>query len=380
MKKINSLFIVLLSSIALIGCVTHSHDHAHDHHDHLKFGAPTEGMSKEEYQSLVFLDPQNTIRADYHAVKGMDGHFLIDNQGEPTVSVVDYKKGETIKKIQMKDPAGTNFKPGGNHHIFIIPGARYAWSSQRYEKDVFWTIDLTTQEVVDTFQLSMNGKTVIAPLHVGFAYTKPLAVVGNILDKKNGYLTLLSTATRRPIDIVEISCPGARDAMFNMDDSKIFTTCQQEPKGMAVIDVKSRKEIKMVPIKGGRAGGMDPQGKYFMVSASKSVHFFDSQTAELVKTIKVPGGGGNFTCLKDGSKCYVGLRKANAVGVIDMAKLELMKTIETGPDANRLYLNPGNSRYGLFANEAGKSDIVSIIDTQLAVSYTHLTLPTIRTV
>ena len=83
-----------------------------------------------------------------------------------------------------------------------------------------------------------------------------------------------------------------------------------------------------------------------------------------MKTIKVPGGGGNFTCLKDGSKCYVGLRKANAVGVIDMAKLELMKTIETGPDANRLYLNPGNSRYGLFANEAGKSDIVSIIDTQ----------------
>ena len=330
----------------------------------LKFGAPTEGMSQQEYQSLIFLDPQNTIRADYHAVKGMDGNFLIDNQGEPTISVVDYNKGETIKKIQVKDPAGTNFKPGGNHHIFIIPGARYAWSSQRYEKDVFWTIDLMTQEVVDTFQLSMNGKTVIAPLHVGFAYTKPLAVVGNILDKENGYLTLLSTATRRPIDIVEISCPGARDAMFNMDDSKIFTTCQQEPKGMAVIDVESRKEIKMVPIKGGRAGGMDPQGKYFMVSASKSVHFFDSQTAEHVKTIKVPGGGGNFTCLKDGSKCYVGLRKANAVGVIDMAKLELMKTIETGPDANRLYLNPGNSRYGLFANEAGKSDIVSIIDTQ----------------
>ena len=46
MKKINSLFIALLSSTALIGCVTHSHDHAHDHHDHLKFGAPTEGMSK----------------------------------------------------------------------------------------------------------------------------------------------------------------------------------------------------------------------------------------------------------------------------------------------------------------------------------------------
>ena len=102
MKKISILFFAMLISIAWVGCVT-SKSHDHNHHKHLKFGAPTEGMSKEEYQSLIFLDPQNTIRADYHAVKGMDGNFLIDNQGEPTVSVVDYKKGETIKKIQMKD-------------------------------------------------------------------------------------------------------------------------------------------------------------------------------------------------------------------------------------------------------------------------------------
>jgi len=63
-----------------------------------KFGAPVEGMSAEEYRSLVFLDPQNTVRMDWDAVKGMDGYFLIDNQGDPTVSVVDYNKGETVKK------------------------------------------------------------------------------------------------------------------------------------------------------------------------------------------------------------------------------------------------------------------------------------------
>jgi hypothetical protein len=143
-----------------------------------KFGAPTQGMSTEEYQQLVFLDPQNTVRMDWDAVKGMDGNFLIDNQGEPTVSVVDYEKGETVKLIDM----GTT----GNHHLFIIPGARYAWSSQRYEKDTMWTIDLTTQEVVDTFSVSMDGKKVVAPLHIGFAYTKPIAVTGNILDKEFG--------------------------------------------------------------------------------------------------------------------------------------------------------------------------------------------------
>ena len=320
------------------------------------FGAPTEGMSTKEYQSLVFLDPQNTVRMDWDAVKGMSGNFLIDNQGEPTVSVVDYNLGETIKKIDMGDT--------GNHHLWILPGGRYAWSSQRFESDQFWTIDLLTQEVVDKFPISMNGKKVIAPLHVGFAYTQPLAVVGNILDKKHGYLTFLSTATRRPLQTIEISCKGARDAMFTLDDSKVFTTCQQEPKGVSIVDVAKRKEIRMVVIKGGRAGGMTPDGKYFMAAGKGSITFFDTISGDFVKTIKVPGGGGNFTCLPDSSKCYNGLRKANSVAVIDMASLEVTKIIETGPNANRLYLNPANTRYGLFANESGKSDIVTVIDTQ----------------
>jgi len=328
------------------------------------FGSPTEGMSSKEYQSLVFLDPQNTVRMDWTAVEGMSGNFLIDNQGEPTVSVVDYEKGETIKKIQMGET--------GNHHIWVIPGARYVWSSQRYEKDIFWTIDLTTQEVVDKFSVSMNGKKVIAPLHVGFAYTQPLAVVGNILDKDHGYLTFLSTATRKPLETIEISCKGARDAMFTLDDSKIFSTCQQEPKGVSIVDVKSRKEIKMVPIKGGRAGAMSPDGKYFMVAAKGAIVFFDTNTGDQVKTVKVPGGGGNITCLPDSSKCYGGLRKANSIAVIDMKSLEVTKVIETGPDANRLYINPANTRYGLVANESGKSDIITVIDTQEDVALKNI--------
>ena len=345
-KQLTIMITVSMLAGLLAGCVTAG----------TKFGAPTKGMSTEEYQALIFLDPQNTLRTNWDAVRDMPGYFLIDNQGEPTVSVVDYQKGETIKKIKMGET--------GNHHIFVIPGARYAFSSQRYEKDLIWVIDLTTHEVVDKFHLSMDGKKVIAPLHIGFAYTQPLAVVGNILDKKNGYLTFINTATRRPSHIVELGCSGARDAMFTFDDSKVFATCQQEPKGVSIVDVSSRKEIKVIPIKGARAGGMTPDGKYFLVGAKGAIILIDTATNEIAKTIKVPGGGGNFTCLPDGSKCYGGLRKANSVAVIDMATQELIKVIKTGPNANRLYLNPANTRYGLFTNESGKSEQVSVIDTQ----------------
>ena len=357
--KNHSILLIAVSILAgmVSGCVTAGTAGT-------KIGAPTKGMSTAEYESLIFLDPQNTMKANFSAAKGMDGYFLIDNQGEPTISVVDYNKGETIKKIKLSDPPGTSFKQGGNHHIFVIPGGRYAWSSQRYSKDVMWTIDLTTHEVVDTFRLSMGGKTIVAPLHIGFAYKSPLAVTGNILDKENGYLTFLRTDTRRPSHIVQLSCPGARDAMFTFDDSKVFTTCQQEPKGVSIVDVSGRKEIKFIPIKGARAGGMTPDGKYFLVGASKAVVLIETATTAVHKIIDVPGGGGNFTCLPDGSKCYAGLRKDNSVGVIDMASLELIKTIKTGKNGNRLYLNPANTRYGIFTNEDGRSETVSVIDTQ----------------
>ena len=46
--------------------------------------------------------------------------------------------------------------------------------------------------------------------------------------------------------------------------------------------------------------------------------------------------------------------------------------IETGPDANRLYLNPANTRYGLFCNESGKSDFVTVIDTQEDVALNNI--------
>ena len=185
MKKNSVLFAVFVFLAGLISGCAGKHGHHHGHgHGHGKndgkhggqIGAPTAGMSSEEYQDLIMLDPQNTMHANFKAVNGMDGYFLIDNQGEPTISVVDYNLGETIKKIKLSDPPGTSFKPAGNHHIFVIPGGRYAWSSQRYEKDVMWTIDLVTLEVVDTFQLSMGGKTIKAPLHIGFAYKSPLAV------------------------------------------------------------------------------------------------------------------------------------------------------------------------------------------------------------
>jgi len=54
---------VFITAGLLTGCATSGGGGAGQ-----KFGAPTEGMSTKDYQSLVFLDPQNTVRMDWAAV------------------------------------------------------------------------------------------------------------------------------------------------------------------------------------------------------------------------------------------------------------------------------------------------------------------------
>ena len=69
-KQLTKMITVSMLAGLLAGCVTTG----------TKIGAPTKGMSIEEYQSLIFLDPQNTLRTNWDAVRNMPGYYLIDNQ------------------------------------------------------------------------------------------------------------------------------------------------------------------------------------------------------------------------------------------------------------------------------------------------------------
>ena len=60
-NKLTILITVSMLAGLLTGCVTTG----------TKFGAPTKGMSTADYQALVFLDPQNTVRSDWGTVKDM---------------------------------------------------------------------------------------------------------------------------------------------------------------------------------------------------------------------------------------------------------------------------------------------------------------------
>ncbi len=80
MKKNSVIFVIFVFLAGIIsGCAGkhghhHGHGHGHDHGKHgAKIGAPSKGMSSEEYQSLVLLDPQNTTHAKFKGINGRDG-------------------------------------------------------------------------------------------------------------------------------------------------------------------------------------------------------------------------------------------------------------------------------------------------------------------
>ena len=76
MKK-NSILLAAFVFLAGIisGCTGKGMHAGHGAHG-AKIGAPSKGMSSEEYQSLIRLDPQNTMQANFSAAKGTKVNLL----------------------------------------------------------------------------------------------------------------------------------------------------------------------------------------------------------------------------------------------------------------------------------------------------------------
>ena len=81
-----------------------------------------------------------------------------------------------------------------------------------------------------------------------------------------------------------------------------------------------------------------PDGRYSIVTNSKDTiaQVFDAKTFKEVKRLPVGQGGTNIGFSKDGKTAFIALTGANAVAVVDVAKLALDGQIKAGREPQGL--------------------------------------------
>ena len=84
--------------------------------------------------------------------------------------------------------------------------------------------------------------------------------------------------------------------------------------------------------KGPVTNAWSPDRKYSIVTNSNDTfaQVFDARTYKEVKRLNVGQGGSNIGFTKDGAFGFISVTGANAVAVIDMAKLDVVEQLKAG--------------------------------------------------
>jgi YVTN family beta-propeller protein len=131
-----------------------------------------------------------------------------------------------------------------------------------------------------------------------------------------------------------------------------------------IIDPHTNKivgEIAEIEIPHGVAGSPDGSNVYITNEHLRTLDVVDSRTLRVKRRIPVSGRPNNVATSKDGSKVYVGIMQApGGVDVIDVARMENIKTVATQAEIHNVYVTP-DGRYAV-AGSVHRSTI-NVIDT-----------------
>lgn len=328
----------------------------------------------------TFLDGQMSWPYDPAELAGQEGKFYINGQNEGFVTVYDDKTQKKLKVINFWEYEKNLLRKAGKtidaktddflkknvrpHHSWVVPGGRYNYISNNAKaNDRFWVVDTYTDKIVAHFNTGGMG-----PLHGAFSPFRPLAVWGNVQDRKKGLATFIDTRTHTVIGTVKTGGTRTRDVVFTPDNKHIYiTNSGWDPKkgdkgGVTMINIDTMKVVKTFPIDGSKGMKMTYDGKIAGVTGFRdgTVHFIDAVKHEIIGVVKVGGKPNNISFNWSNTKAYVGLYGKNAFAVVDMKTMSLKTLIPAGKNANAVYFPPGNSKIAIGTSEG--DDFVTFID------------------
>jgi len=250
--------------------------------------------------------------AHYVAVSPDGTKLLVSSAGTENAYVVDAKTGKALATIAVGAvPQGVAIGPHGRFGLAVSAGT-----------DSVTVIDMRTHQPVKTIKV---GKT---PHNARVT-----------ADGKLAYVTLQGGTGVAVLDmhnlakVGEIPVPGVHGP-HNLDLSANGRALwvRDLTGSVAAVDLKTRKELAVIPVAPGHAGiDVVPGGRYVFTGgiAGHVVDVIDPATFKVVKQIDVGQGPHGVRASTDGRWVYATVTATNKVAVIDAHSLKVVKQIDT---------------------------------------------------
>jgi len=297
------------------------------------------------------------------------GLLLVANKGDDTLSIVDVAAGRQVAVVREEGSTGHEVaaSPDGRRAFVPIYGSGGVGTAGT-DGRLLRVIDVGSRAIVATVDFGSGvrpHKPVFDPAR-GLLYVTTelgncvtvidpatLKIVGAIptkypeahmlaitRDGRRGYTSNVRSGTVSVLDLVERrlvttvqAAPRIQRIALSADDKLVFTADQTALR-LVAIDTASNTVRGSVPLPGlGFGATPTPDGRWLLVTvpALDLVGVVDMASMRVVRTVEVPKAPQEILVRPDGAFAYVSCDSAGQVAVINLATWRVERLIGVGP-------------------------------------------------
>ena len=280
--------------------------------------------------ALAIVDPvSGTVlgrvptASDPHEVTASpDGRLAFVASPSDGISVIDIAALTEIRRVDLG--------PGSRPHDVLFTGGKVYFTIEGHKS--IGRYDPQTDEVDWTLGIGQDGTH--------------LLVLGNDMrtmfmpNRGSNSVTMAEGVTSGPGEttLTVIPVPGELPEGIDLSpDGREVWTATRRDGGVSIIDVASREVVQTLSLgmKDANRLKFTPDGRVLVIDGeAASLVVIDAASRREIKRVslgQVDTGDGAVLVSRDGSRAYLGLRAADRVAVLDLATLEVIEEIPTGP-------------------------------------------------
>jgi len=274
--------------------------------------------------------------ADSYKPTSSLGTLLTANKGAHAMGIIDPSAGKQVAEVPEGGITG--------HEVIASPDGKVAYVPIYGNSGVgkkgtdgrnIVVIDIPSRKVIGNIEFD-HGVRPHCPI---FDRTRGLLYVTTELDQT---ITIIDPKTLKIVGTIPTGQPESHMLAITSDGHRGYTA-NVGPGTVSVLDLDKRKTLAIIPIsKETQRISISPDNSMVFTSdqTKPQLAVIDAATDKVKKWVELPGTGYGTASTKDGRWLLVAVPPANKVAVVDLKKLEVVRSIDVPAAPQEVLVRP----------------------------------------
>jgi YVTN family beta-propeller protein len=274
--------------------------------------------------------------ADSYKPTSSSGSLLTANKGAHAMGIIDPAVGKQVAEVPEGGITG--------HEVIASPDGKVAYVPIYGNSGVgkkgtdgrnIVVIDIASRKLIGNIEFD-HGVRPHCPI---FDHTRGLLYVTTELDQT---VTIIDPKTLKIVGTIPTGQPESHMLAITSDGRRGYTA-NVGPGTVSVLDLDKRKTLAVIPIsKETQRISISPDNSMVFTSdqTKPQLAVIDTGTDKIKKWVELPGTGYGTASTKDGRWLLVAVPPANKVAVVDLKKLEVVRSIDVPAAPQEVLVRP----------------------------------------